>query len=389
MDLELGRPVRRLWALLAEGTFLNHGSYGACPFAVLDAQTRIRQEMEMQPDVFFQRRVEPAQDSALRRAAGEVAEFIGATANDVALVENATTGIQAVLRSMSFAPGDEILITDHQYNAVRLAVEQRCRETGAVPSVARIPVPTSPGDVLARILDAAGRRVKLAIVDHITSPTALVFPIESLVAGLHSRGIPVLGEGAHVLGHRPLDVRALGAEWYVSNAHKWLYAPKGTAILYASEKAKPITQPVVASHFVAMGFPRAFDYIGTRDYSSWLSLPAALAFFRDLGLQRVWDHTAELVKTGSELLMNLGARPVGPLEMCGAMRTFILPQRRPAAEQDPVQLRRDLWERDRIQIRTDALLGHLTVRFSAQAYVGQADLVKLAATLERSGWPGR
>ena len=346
--------------------------------------------MEAQPDVFFARRIEPlAEASALRLAAGEVAAFAGADGNDVALVENATTGIQSVLQSVSLGPGDEVLITDHQYNAVRLAVEARCRETGATPNVARIPLPTSPAEVASRILDAAGPRVKLAIVDHITSPTALVFPIEAIVRELETRGIPVLVDGAHVLGQKTLDIRALGAEWYVSNAHKWLYAPKGAAILYAAERVARSTRPLLTSHFVGLGFPRAFDYIGTRDYSAWLTLPAALAFFRELGVERVWSHNAKLVKAGSDLLTSVGAQPVGPLEMCAAMRAFILPQRRPTVDRDAFELRRDLWEKERIQVRADTLLGPLTIRFSAQAYVEEADLARLCAALEKHGWPGK
>ena len=145
----------------------------------------------------------------------------------------------------------------------------------------------------------------------------------------------------------------------------------------------------LTSHFVGLGFPRAFDYIGTRDYSAWLSLPAALAFFRELGVERVWSHNSKLVKAGSDLLTSVGAEPVGPLEMCAAMRAFILPQRRPTVERDAFELRRDLWEKERIQVRADTLLGRLSIRFSAQAYVGEEDLAQLSAALEQRGWPGR
>jgi isopenicillin-N epimerase len=390
MTIDLGRPARRLWALRGDGVFLNHGSYGACPLAVLDEQQRLRREMEDQPDLFFSRRIEAiAERSAVRRVAGELAMFVGAAEDDVALVENATTGIQTVLESIDLRAGDEVLITDHQYNAVRLAVEMRCRAAGAVPRVVRIPVPTTPGDVAARILDAAGPRVKLAIVDHITSPTALVFPVETLVPELRARGIEVLVDGAHALGQTPLDLHALGADWFVANAHKWLYAPKGSALLYASADAAPLTRPLVTSHFVEKGFPRAFDYIGTRDYTAWLSLPAALAFFRELGVDRVREHNSRLVKAADDLLLGVGARPVGPLEMSAAMRTFMLPQRRAAEPDDAAALRRGLWDDERIQVRTDALFGRLLLRVSAQAYVGEEDVARLAATLERAGWPGR
>lgn len=390
MTIDLGRPARRLWALRDDGVFLNHGSYGACPLAVLDVQQRLRREMEEQPDLFFLHRIESIEDgSGVRGVAGELAAFTGAGAGDVVLVENATTGIQTVLESLDLRAGDEVLITDHQYNAVRVALETRCKQTGAVPRVARIPVPTTPDEVAARIVAAAGPRVKLAIVDHITSPTALVFPVATVVRELHARGAKVLVDGAHALGQVPLDLRALGADWFVANAHKWLYAPKGSALLYAAPEVAGITRPLVSSHFVGAGFPRAFDYIGTRDYTAWLSLPAALRFFRELGVERVWQHEARLLQAIDARLRRVGAEPVGPLQMSASMRTFMLPQRRAAEPDDAPELRRRLWDDERIQVRTDALFGRLLLRVSAQAYVGDEDVEQLIDALERGGWPGR
>ena len=199
----------------------------------------------------------------------------------------------------------------------------------------------------------------------------------------------MLVDGAHALGQKPLDLRALGADWYVANAHKWLYAPKGSALLYASADAARLTRPLVTSHFVDQGFPRAFDYIGTRDYTAWLTLPAALGFFRELGVERVWEHEARLVRAGSGLLAGIGAQPVAPLEMSVAMRAFILPQRRAAEPDDALALRRDLWDDERIQIRAGVLSGSLLLRVSAQAYVAEDDFARLADALARSGWPGR
>ncbi|MBK6674070.1 MAG: aminotransferase class V-fold PLP-dependent enzyme [Proteobacteria bacterium] len=156
-----------------------------------------------------------------RAVARELAAFAGTTSDHIALVENATTGVQAVLNSLPFGPGDHILITDHQYNAVRLGVEARCRETGATPVVVRIPLPTTSDDIVERILAAADARVRLVILDHITSPSALVLPVERLIPELRRRGIPVLIDGAHAIGQLPLQLDALGADWYVSNMHKW------------------------------------------------------------------------------------------------------------------------------------------------------------------------
>ena len=218
---EFGRSARSLWSLDATGAFLNHGSFGACPIAVQDELDRIRREYSENPEEFFRRRVMPdSSDSDIRKAADALGAFVGAAGENIALVENATSGIQSVLQSVPLQAGDEILITDHQYRAVRLAVELRCRETGAAPRVVTVPVPAHDADVMDRISTAASSRVKLAIIDHITSATALVFPMREIVAELHGHGIPVLVDGAHGVGQIGLDMESLGADWYVTNAHK-------------------------------------------------------------------------------------------------------------------------------------------------------------------------
>ncbi len=390
MDVEFGRAARSLWSLRDDAIFLNHGSYGACPRAVQAEQDRIRREMEWQPDAFIHDNIVPKDTpTPLRAVAGQVDQFVGAAGEAIALIENATVGIQSVLDSFPLDPGDEILITDHQYNAVRLAVEGRCRETGAVPRTVSIPLPASAEEARERIRAGAGPRVRLAIIDHITSPTALVLPIAGIVADLHARGVRVLVDGAHAIGQLPLDLTALGADWYVTNLHKWLYAPKGSALLYASDAARAVTRPAITSHFVDMGFPKAFDYLGTRDYSAWLAIPAAIRFFEQLGREALWRYEARLVAIASKQLAALGATPAGPPEMSAAMRAFILPQRREALAEDALDLKHALWEEASIQVNAAVLAGALLIRISAQAYVDAADLQALADHLDRRGWPGR
>jgi isopenicillin-N epimerase len=390
MDVEFGRAARNLWSLREDGVFLNHGSYGACPLVVQREQDRIRHEMELAPDEFFYANIMPKEvPTALRAIADQVGEFVGVDGDEVALVENATAGVQSVLNSFALSPGDEILITDHQYNAVRLAVEARCREAGAVPRVVHIPLPATADDVRGRIREATGPRVKLAIIDHITSATALTFPIADIITDLRERGVRVLVDGAHAIGQIPLNVAELDADWYATNMHKWLFAPKGSAMLYASDRTREMTRPPITSHFIEMGFPRSFDYLGTRDYSAWLALPAAIAFFEQLGREALWRHNARLVAVASDQLVGLGAQPTGPLEMCAAMRAFILPQKREARAEDAPDLRQSLWQEAKIQVNSAVLAGALIIRMSAQAYVDETDLLALSAQLERRGWPGR
>jgi isopenicillin-N epimerase len=390
MEVEFGRSARRLWSLREDAIFLNHGSYGACPRVVQREQERIRGEMEYQPDEFVYANIVPKDvPTPLRAIAGQIGGFVGVSGDNVALVENATVGIQSVLNALALNPGDEILITDHQYNAVRLAVEARCRQAGAVPRVAHIPLPATADEVRGRLREAAGPKVKLAVIDHITSATALTFPIADIIADLQGRGVRVLVDGAHAIGQIPLDIAGLGADWYVTNMHKWLFAPKGSAMLYASERTQAITRPAITSHYIEMGFPKSFDYVGTRDYSAWLTLPTAISFFEQLGRERLWRHNARLVAMASDQLIGLGAQPTGPLDMCAAMRAFILPQDRPARAEDALDLKWSLWKEGAIQVNAAVLAGSLIIRISAQAYVDETDLLALSAHLERHGWPGR
>ncbi|HYC37042.1 MAG TPA: aminotransferase class V-fold PLP-dependent enzyme [Usitatibacter sp.] len=401
MTVAFGRPARALFALDEGATFLNHGSFGACPRDVLAEQERIRGGMEARPDEFFRAQVMPAatlsQDgggvspspSALSRARAELAAFVGAEAGSIAFVENATVGVQCALRSMSFAAGDEILITDHTYNAVRLMVEARCAETGATARTVCITLPTTAEAIAEAIEASLDDRVKLAILDHITSPTALVFPLERIVPRLRARGIRVLVDGAHAVGQVDLDMSTLKPDWYVSNAHKWLFAPRGTALLHASREAASFTQPPVVSHFVGMGFPACFDWIGTRDYSPWLSVPAAIRFWKSMDAGAVRAHQRRLLAKCTELLAALGIEPIAPLEACAAMRSFVLAQSRPATPDDAHEVMRRCWDEERVQVMAVAFGGKLLLRVSAHVYVDPADLQRLAGALGRLGWPGR
>lgn len=387
-SVALGRPARALWTLRDDGIFLNQGSYGAVPRVVQQAHARLREEMDRHPDAFMQR-VRPLEGAAVREVAAKIGDFTGTTADHIALMENTTSAIQAVLNSLPFQPGDQILATDHQYNAVRLAVEARCRQTGAEPVVVRIPLPTSHESIVGQVLAAAGPRVRLALVDHITSSTALVFPVAQIAAELRRRGIPLFVDGAHAIGHVPLDLPAIGADWYVSNLHKWLYAPRGTAMLYASGAAMSLTRPLVTSHYVELGFPRAFDYVGTRDYSVWLAAPAALDFHRELGAERLRAHQAMLVAHGSRALEDVGAQAIAPPALSPAMRAFRLPQSRPALPADAAEVMAGLWNAARIQVRCASMHGTLLLRICAQAYVDADELTQLAQVLDRIGWPAR
>lgn len=344
--------------------------------------------MERNPDKFFFDGVVPGSRSKVRSSADIVAQFIGASGNNICFVENVTSGIESVLRSISFRPGEKIIITNHNYGAVRLAVERRCSETGAVPLVLDIPVPADDEEIV-RIVDKAADGAKIAVLDHITSQTALLFPVERLVSILREKKVLTIIDGAHTIGQLEIELSRLKADWYVTNAHKWLYAPKGSGLLYCSDDRLAETRPAITSHFYDFGFPESFDYVGTRDVSAWLSIPCAIGFHQAMGVERLRKHLASLIDDTTDRLLGIGALTLGPRAMAVAMRGFVLPQRRFATEADSEWLQKTLWDKHRIQTRVIVWQNRLILRVSAQAYVDHKDIEHLAYALDHEGWPAR
>lgn len=386
-----GRSLRPLWHLAPEGVFLNHGSFGACPKAVLDAQTRWRETMERQPDVFFRRTTSALNpDNGLRQAAARLGQFIGARGDHIAFVSNLTEAVSTVLRGMPLSAGDEILLLDCVYNSVRRAVDDKCRETGARPVIVDLPLPLDPDLCLARVEAAVTASTRLAILDHIASAPALMFPVMAMTKALQAKGVRVLVDGAHALGHVGLAIDDIGADWYTANAHKWLYAPKGTAFLHARDPQAIDLRPLATSHYVGEPFPLSFDYVGTRDVTAFLTVPDALDFIEGLGgAATLQAYMHDLSRAGQAMMARLGLQPIAPDTMFAAMHAYHLPQRRAVAPEDALEIIDGFWDRHRIQVAASAYLGRLVLRLSAQAYVGIEDYAQLADVLEREGWPGR
>jgi isopenicillin-N epimerase len=248
------RELRSRWDLDPEVVFLNHGSFGACPRAVLAIQDELRRRLEREPVRFFFREL----PGLLTAARAEVAAFVGADPDDLVFVRNATEGANAVLRSLEFAAGDELLVTDHGYNACNNAARYVASRTGARVVTAALPFPASgPEEVVAALLAAVTPRTRLAIVDHVTSPTGVVLPVATIVAALQERGIDCLIDGAHAPGMVPLDVSAIGAAYYTGNLHKWVCAPKGAAILHVRRDRQGPIHPAVISHGYNAPSPRS------------------------------------------------------------------------------------------------------------------------------------
>lgn len=391
------------WLLDPSISFLNHGSFGACPRPVLEAQRRWRDRLEAEPVLFLDREL----DGALAEARAAVGRFVGADPDDLAFLTNATTGVNTVLASLELRPGDELLTTDHEYNASLNALRRAAERGGARVVVARIPFPIrGPGQVVEAVLGRVTDRTRLLLVSHVTSPTGIVLPVEELVDELAARGVDVIVDGAHAPGMIPLDLRAIGAAYYAGNGHKWLCGPKGSGFLHVRRDRQSLVRPLVVSHGANSSrtdrsrFRLEADWTGTADPSAHLSLPAAIAFMGSLlpgGWPELMDRNRRLALAGREAIAAaLGVDPPAPDAMIGSLASLPLPMGassvaiEPGAERDPLQA--ELFERHRIEVPImtwpvpAALDGGRTperrlIRISAQAYNTPGEYERLAAAL--------
>jgi len=372
----LGRAIRPAFALDPDWLTVSHGAYGATPCAVLAVQDAWRARMEAQP-TFFMKRILPG---ALRKAASQLAVHFGAQACDLAFVENATVGCNAVLHSLRFSEGDEILLFDQGYRAVRNAAQHVAARSGARVAMVSIPWPDPDEDeIVARLAAGLTGRTRLVILDHVTSPSALILPVARLVALCRAAGVPVLVDGAHAPGQMCLDLAALDADYYVGDGHKWLMAPRGSGFLWARRDRQEGLHPLAISHPYGEGFTAEFDYTGTRDSTAYLAVPAALDFIEGLGGPALWRRNAVLARAGAEVLAGrFGTRIGGPACMSGSMASVRLPWRGAPTREASLALR----ERLILQHQTDAPVhpmgDGLWVRLSAQAYNELPDYEALA-----------
>lgn len=363
--------ARLLFSLEAGTDHLNHGSFGAPPLAVQRAQQRLREEMEANPVRFIARGLH----ERLAHARTHMATFIGADPATTALVANTTAGVSLVLHSLRLEPGDEVITTEHGYGAVHLAVDGH----GARPVVVPAEFGADADAIVAAILAARTPRTRLAILDLITSPTARLFPVAEVARALREAGLPLLVDGAHAPGAVPLDVSAIGADFFVGNMHKWAYAPRGTALLTVGAEWVPRMRPLVVSWAQEEGYPADVEFQGSLDYTGWLAGPTGLFVLRTLGVERVREHNDALAAYGQHVIgQALGVaelpQPSGPLPM----RLLPLPA---SLTIDPHDLRDAIADKLRAEVAISRWRDRLWLRLCAQVYNSTDQYDRLAERL--------
>lgn len=376
--------LRDLFLLDPDVCFLNHGSFGAAPRPVMIAYQEWQNRLERQPVQFIINEL-PQHLHAAREALGR---FLHAPTNDLVYVPNATFGVNIVARSLALQPGDEILASDHEYGACDNVWALVCHKTGAVYKHQPIPLPvTTPQDVVEQFWQGVTPRTKVIFLSHITSPTALTLPIAAICARAREAGILTLIDGAHAPGQIPLDMQAIGADFYTGNCHKWMMAPKGAAFLYTRPERQALLEPLVVSWGYGdnWGFSfgsRYLDYFqwwGTKDPAAALTVPAAIDFMAAQGWEQVRKHCHELVQeTMAQVCALTGLPPIYPDDQgfYAQMAAMLLP-----VTTDTAVLKQRLYDDYQVEIPVSSWQQYKLIRISVQGYNTPADMDRLLAAL--------
>ena len=383
--------LSRHWNLNPEIDFLNHGSFGATPIPVGNQRQALIEALERDPIEFLapERQLITKLDDVRQR----IAQWVGASKDALVFVRNSTDGVNAVMRSFPFEHGDEVIITDHGYNACNNAARFAADRSGASVRVVSIPFPeVNEDDVVDRITQAISPRTRLLLVDHVTSPTGLVFPVRRLVEQAKRHGVRVMVDGAHAPAMVPINLSELGADYYTANHHKWLCAPKASGFLYVAEAYREEVRPTVISHGAnrvepgRQRYQTEFDWVGTYDPTPILSAPAALDFLSSLypgGLSELMDRNREKALAARSILSEaLNIPPPAIESMIGSMAAVPLPQLAGASSEQIAALQRQLYDRHRFELPIFGWNQRAAIlRVSLQAYNSIEQITRLGRVL--------
>ena len=373
---------REAWSLREGVTYLNHGAFGPSPHVVQQAQQRWQEQLESEPVDFFLRALAPALESSLAK----LAEFVHAPAEDLVFLDNSTVAMNVVARSVTLGPGDEVVVTDHDYGAVHRIWQHECARQGAKLVVCEVPTPIRTSDDWCdAILGNINNSTRLVVFSHVTSPTAIVLPVVKLCTELRQRNIPTCIDGPHAIAMQPLQIAALDCDFYTASCHKWLCGPFGSGFLYANPRVQADIQPVVTS----WGRPLTdadyrwqdeFLWQGTRDVASKLAVATAIDFINDIGLDRFRQQTHALAQYARHRLGELTGLPhltPDSTEHYGSMVAVPLPP----GEAQPLQDK--LWNEHRIEVPIIEWNGQRLLRVSCHLYTTPSEIDRLIDALAK------
>lgn len=388
-DDAAARQLRGLWNIPADVTYLNHGAFGSSPRPVRESRYQWLERLESQPTDFYERQLE----EGLSCVAGRLGRLVGCAGEDLVLVDNATAAMNIVAASTRLAPGDEVLLTNHEYGAVKRLWGQVCERAGGTLVIRDLPWPIGAADdLVAAIFAGVNPRTRLIVVSHVTSPTALVLPVEQICREARRRGIAICVDGPHALCMRPIDLRALDCDYYAVSCHKWLSGPFGTGFLYAHPRVQAAVRPVVTSWGAPPAGARGnwrdeFIWLGTRDPSAYMSLTAAIDFLESHGLDKFRQTTHEMARYARErLTAAFGGPAVAPEDIAwyGSMAAVELPPG------DCRGLHEALWHNHKVEVPIVDWNERRFVRVSCYLYTQRADVDRLidALTVELPKFSG-
>ena len=368
------------WMLDPNFTYLNHGSFGARVRSVFEFQLDLKRELEAEPVNFLDR-----QRNRVDKARQAVSSFLGADPEGFGFVDNATTGVGCVVQSLRFEECDEILTTSLVYNGVRQLLTRTAKDAMCSYREVHIELPVhAPEEITRAIARSFTPSTKLLVIDHVSSASSIVFPVQEIARLCREKGVLLLVDGAHAPGMLGLNIDAIGADWYVGNLHKWVCAPLGAGFLWASTSTREMTHPMTVSHWYGQGLPNEFDWQGTRDVTAWISSAEAVKWGEGFGWKSIREHNHALaVWMQKQLIEAWGIEPLSPLDgsMVGSMVTVPLPSGSPDTVEDCLAFRDRLYEEHRIEVPVFPLYGRGMVRVSAQLYSKEMHLERLLLAL--------